>query len=262
MPGIPWASGHWPSPKSSRSPWRFSPIHYPDVPLHGDFTLLRDEDWIAGADILVGGTPCQGFSIAGLRRSLDDARGNLTLEFLRLADAIDERRAERDLPPCIIVWENVPGVLSVRDNALGCFLSGLCGRGTPLRSATGKMDERGCGSWTRACSRVADPATPNFSDWPNGAVVCSLSQVLERGSIPRRFFLSSKACAGDCSAAQSKTAAMPRSVSSGSGMVVRQQRPRSDPAGAGRITEADTLVHGATGQRSHWDGMENPPSRP
>ena len=67
---------------------------YPDVPLHGDFTRLRDEDWIADADILVGGTPCQGFSIAGLRRSLDDARGNLTLELLRLANAIDERRAE------------------------------------------------------------------------------------------------------------------------------------------------------------------------
>lgn len=54
--------------------------HYPDVPLHGDFTVLREEEWIAAADILVGGTPCQGFSIAGLRRSLEDARGNLTLQ--------------------------------------------------------------------------------------------------------------------------------------------------------------------------------------
>ena len=117
--------------------------HYPDVPLHGDFTLLRDENWIADADILVGGTPCQGFSIAGLRRSLDDARGNLTLEFLRLADAIDERRAERGLPPCIVVWENVPGVLSVRDNAFGCFLSGLSGEDTPFVPPRGKWTNAG-----------------------------------------------------------------------------------------------------------------------
>lgn len=46
--------------------------HYAHVPLHGDFTVLRDKGWIAGADVLVGGTPCQAFSVAGLRRSLDD----------------------------------------------------------------------------------------------------------------------------------------------------------------------------------------------
>jgi DNA (cytosine-5)-methyltransferase 1 len=134
--------------------------HYPQVPLHGDFTRLRDEDWIADADLLVGGTPCTAFSIAGLRRSLADARGNLSLEFVRLADAIDERRAERGFPPCIVVWENVPGVLSVRDNAFGCFLSGLSGEDTPFVPPRKKLDERGCGSWTRARSRVADPRRP------------------------------------------------------------------------------------------------------
>ena len=182
--------------------------HYPDVPLHGDFTLLRDEDWIADADILVGGTPCQGFSIAGLRRSLDDARGNLTLEFLRLADAIDERRAERGLPPCIIVWENVPGVLSVRDNAFGCFLSGLSGEEPPSfrhgengRTRVWLLDPR-------AQSRGGS-STPNFSDWPNAAVVCSLSQVLERGSIPQRYFLSSKACAGILRRAEKRGKTLP-----------------------------------------------------
>jgi len=54
-------------------------------------------------DVLVGGTPCQSFSVAGLRGGLDDERGNLALEFCRLADR---------LAPRWVVWENVPGVLS------------------------------------------------------------------------------------------------------------------------------------------------------
>lgn len=101
--------------------------HYPDVPLHGDFTTLRDEPWIVDADILVGGTPCQAFSVAGLRQSLADDRGNLTLEFVRLANAIDDLRRDAGRDPAYILWENVPGVLSVSDNAFGAFLAGLCG---------------------------------------------------------------------------------------------------------------------------------------
>jgi DNA (cytosine-5)-methyltransferase 1 len=113
--------------------------HYPDVPLHGDFTLLREQDWIKDADILVGGTPCQAFSVAGLRHSLDDDRGNLTLEFVRLADAIDAIRSI----PCTIVWENVPGVLSVKDNAFGCFLGALAGEDAPLVAPGGRWSNAG-----------------------------------------------------------------------------------------------------------------------
>jgi site-specific DNA-cytosine methylase len=98
---------------------------FPGVPLHGDFTVLRDQPWIAGADVLVGGTPCQSFSVAGLRGGLSDERGNLTLEFVRLANAIDDLRPADD--PARILWENVPGVLSSRDNAFGAFLAGLAG---------------------------------------------------------------------------------------------------------------------------------------
>jgi DNA (cytosine-5)-methyltransferase 1 len=115
--------------------------HYPDVPLHGDFTLLRDQPWIRDADILVGGTPCQAFSVAGLRQSLDDDRGNLTLEFVRLADAIDDLRPDGD--GTIIVWENVPGVLSVSDNAFGCFLGAIVGNDTPLVPTGGKWTNAG-----------------------------------------------------------------------------------------------------------------------
>jgi DNA (cytosine-5)-methyltransferase 1 len=113
--------------------------HYPDVRLEGDFTLLREQQWIKDADILVGGTPCQAFSVAGLRNSLDDDRGNLTLEFVRLADAIDALRSV----PSTVVWENVPGVLSVKDNAFGCFLGALAGEDAPLVAPGGRWSNAG-----------------------------------------------------------------------------------------------------------------------
>ena len=76
--------------------------HYPGVPLHGDFTTITENDY-GSVDLLVGGTPCQSFSIAGQRGGLDDERGNLSIEFVRLAKRLSARW---------LVWENVPGVLS------------------------------------------------------------------------------------------------------------------------------------------------------
>ena len=116
--------------------------HYPDTPLHGDFTVLKDEPWIVDADMLCGGTPCQAFSVAGNRQSLADDRGNLTLQFVLLADAIDHLRSTAGREPAWILWENVPGVLSTKDNAFGAFLGGLCGRDAPIDEPEG--------GWTRA----------------------------------------------------------------------------------------------------------------
>jgi len=95
--------------------------HYPDVPNLGDFTKI-DTSALGRVDILCGGTPCQAFSIAGARRSLEDARGNLTLAFVELAHELAAGNGLRNA-----VWENVPGVLSTKDNAFGCFLAGLVG---------------------------------------------------------------------------------------------------------------------------------------
>ncbi|WP_459252797.1 DNA cytosine methyltransferase [Paraburkholderia sediminicola] len=109
--------------------------HYPSVPNLGDMRLITRAiltGEVKAPDVLVGGTPCQAFSLAGLREALDDERGQLTLTYMRLLDAIDFIRARSGLPPCIAVWENVPGVLSTKDNAFGCFLAGLAGEEVPL----------------------------------------------------------------------------------------------------------------------------------
>jgi DNA (cytosine-5)-methyltransferase 1 len=114
--------------------------HYPEVPNLGDMTripeLLRNGD-IPAPDVFCGGTPCQAFSVAGLRNSLDDARGNLSLTFCEIANEIDIQRRAGGLLPAVVFWENVPGVLSTKDNAFGCFLAGLAGEDDPLRPPRG-----------------------------------------------------------------------------------------------------------------------------
>ena len=106
--------------------------HYPTVPNLGDMTEM-DVEPLGPIDILVGGTPCQAFSVAGLRQSLGDARGNLTLSYVRLIHELVEYHGLRNA-----VWENVPGVLSTKDNAFGCFLGVIVGSDEPLLPPGGK----------------------------------------------------------------------------------------------------------------------------
>jgi DNA (cytosine-5)-methyltransferase 1 len=120
--------------------------HYPDVPNLGDMTLLPERilsGEVEAPDVFCGGTPCQAFSVAGLRNSLDDARGNLSLVFCEIANAIDKVRSVRGLDQSIVFWENVPGVLSTKDNAFGCFLAGLAGEDNPLEPPRGKWTNAG-----------------------------------------------------------------------------------------------------------------------
>lgn len=95
---------------------------FPDIPNLGDMTKYHEWN-IPAIDLLVGGTPCQAFSVAGKRGSLGDDRGNLCLTFCRMADCF---------APKWVLWENVPGVLSTPDNAFGCFLGALCGADAPV----------------------------------------------------------------------------------------------------------------------------------
>ena len=146
--------------------------HYPTVPLHGDFTTI-EADQYGAIDLLVGGTPCQSFSVAGLRGGLGDDRGNLALEYLRLA----QRKRPRWL-----VWENVPGVLSING-------------GRDFGSIIGGMVELGYGiSW-----RVLDAqyfGVPQrrrrvfvvgyFGDWRPAVAVLFERESLRGDSPPRR----------------------------------------------------------------------------
>ena len=139
--------------------------HYPDIPNLGDVITLRNalrvsphslsrashrkglsvkaRLWLRTVadllehppDVLVGGSPCQAFSVAGMRRSLSDARGNLTIVYTEIVDAIKPR---------FVVWENVPGVLSTKDNAFGSFLGALAGEDCALQPPGGKWQDAGC----------------------------------------------------------------------------------------------------------------------
>jgi len=91
--------------------------HYPSTPNLGDMTKFKEWSIESNVDLLVGGTPCQSFSVAGLRKGLDDPRGNLMLTYLAIADKYRPRW---------LVWENVPGVLSSNGGEdFGTFLGGL-----------------------------------------------------------------------------------------------------------------------------------------
>ena len=101
--------------------------HYPNVPNLGDMTKYKEWNLNESIDILVGGTPCQSFSVAGLRKGLEDPRGNLALTYVGILDRFR---------PKWFIWENVPGVLSSgggRD--FGSFLGAVaeCGYGFAYR---------------------------------------------------------------------------------------------------------------------------------
>jgi DNA (cytosine-5)-methyltransferase 1 len=134
--------------------------HYPSVRNLGDMTKYREwpEELIVDVDLLVGGTPCQAFSVAGRRLSLDDERGNLSLVYVNLYHHINEIRKRHGRPPAIALWENVPGVLSTKDNAFGCFIGGLLGCDEAPATESGKWDKAGflCSETVRVGYRVLD----------------------------------------------------------------------------------------------------------
>ena len=148
---------------------------FPDVPNLGDMTQLNQNPVFneQPIDLLVGGTPCQSFSVAGLRKGLADPRGNLMLTFLSIAD---KRR------PKWIVWENVPGVLSSNGGKdFGTFLGALgeLGYGFAYRV----LDAQFFGVAQRR-RRVF--VVGHLGDWRPAAAVLFESESLQRDSKPSR----------------------------------------------------------------------------
>jgi DNA (cytosine-5)-methyltransferase 1 len=118
---VAWESLGWTSvafAEIEKFPSKVLAHHYPGVANLGDMTRFREWDIERDAvDVLVGGTPCQSFSVAGLRKGLDDPRGNLALTFIAM---VEHYRPEW------VIWENVPGVLSSSGGRdFGSFLGAL-----------------------------------------------------------------------------------------------------------------------------------------
>ncbi|EAZ8898114.1 Dam family site-specific DNA-(adenine-N6)-methyltransferase [Salmonella enterica] len=192
--GIEAASIAW-EPLGMRPAW-FSEIEpfpcavlaerWPEVPNLGDMTKIAASvaaNEVAAPDLLVGGTPCQAFSIAGLRRGLADKRGQLTLAYVELVNAIDYSRIRQGLPPAIFCWENVPGVLSSKDNAFGCFLAGLAGEDEPFEP--GPRPERGKNS---AFWRWDKKARKHYPKWPQSGCVVGRQRKLAWRVLDAEYF--------------------------------------------------------------------------
>lgn len=146
--------------------------HYPHTPLHGDFTTINAGDY-GPIDLLVGGTPCQSFSIAGLRGGLGDDRGNLALEYLRLADR---------LRPRWLVWENVPGVLSSNGGRdFGAILGGMVELGYGIAYRVLDAQHFGVPQRRRRVFVVG-----YSGDWRRAAAVLFERESLRGDSPPRR----------------------------------------------------------------------------
>lgn len=139
--------------------------HYPNVPNLGDVSSIDWSNYRENVDIVVGGSPCQSFSIAGNREGLNGASG-LMWEYVRCI---------REVKPAWLVWENVPGALS---------------------SSRGKISDACSSPWLNSgivC--LGEYLTLNISEYPKHAEECMLSDILET-TVPSRYFLTAKACQG------------------------------------------------------------------
>jgi hypothetical protein len=156
--------------------------HYPDVPCHGDFTTIGADEY-GPIDLLVGGTPCQSFSVAGLRGGWATTAATW--------------------PSSILGWLTAHGP------------GGWFGRTSP---ASCRRTEDGTlvpfsGAWSNSgIASATECLTLSSSEFHSAAVACSLSDILETGDVPRRFYLSATACRGILRRAEKRGKTLPPSL--------------------------------------------------
>ncbi len=162
--------------------------HYPNTPNFGDMTKYKEWSINETVDLIVGGTPCQSFSVAGLRKGMDDPRGNLALVYCGMLDYFR---------PKWFVWENVPGVLSSSGGRdFGSFLGAVAELGYGF--AYRVLDAQYCGVAQRR-RRVF--VVGYLGDWrPSAAVLFEryslrrdLAPSAPQGKEPTAYFESSLA---------------------------------------------------------------------
>ena len=147
--------------------------HYPDVPNLGDITKVDWEAYRGSVDLIVGGSPCQGFSQAGYRRGLKDSRSSLALAYVQCIEQVQPRW---------LLWENVPGVLSTNDGEdFRCFLAALDDLGFGLAWAV--LDSQWFGVAQRR-RRVF--VVGHAGGWERAAQVLFEPSCLQRNPPPRR----------------------------------------------------------------------------
>lgn len=257
--GIEAASVAW-EPLGMRPEW-FSEIesfpsavlatHWPDVPNLGDMTKIASAitaNKVTAPDLLVGGTPCQAFSFAGKREGLADERGQLTLAYVELVNAIDTKRAEQGREPVISCWENVPGVLSSKDNAFGYFLAGLAGENEPFepgdRPAKGKSGKYW--RWDKATSN-------HIPKWPKSGFLIGRQRRLAWRILDAQYFGVAQRRRRVFVVATARTDINPSKI------LLECEGVRRDIApsrGEGKAVAAAT--GGCVKVGSHWDNPANP----
>lgn len=152
---------------------------YPEVPNVGDVTKMDWKKYRNKVDLVVGGSPCQSFSIAGKREGLQGESG-LMYEYIR---------AVREIRPRWFLWENVPERSQAR---------------------MGRLSDSSCPKWTSSGTVWRGAySMRSSSEWPSDAAVSFLSDILEPAP-PSRFSLSRKACEGILNRARKRGRALPK----------------------------------------------------